>query len=257
MIISIIIITLNESQNLKSCILASRIASRSDSKGCIPFEIIVSDGGSIDGTIQIAEKFADKVVQTSGGRYKQLNLGASVSSGEILLFLHADTILPKDAFLQILHQLRDSEVIGGGFKKIWSWNSLIKRSRLVNCLMYFWEGFGNWTVQLIKSFPGDNAIFVRKQVFENLNGFKPLWICEDFDFIHRLSKQKGKVVYISSPVKTSARRFERYGFLKTLFQWFFIYWFWRVGISQELLRRWFGAYHVITPKPVDKTELRF
>ena len=223
----------------------------------MPIEIIVSDGGSIDDTIQIAEKYADKVVQTTGGRYKQLNLGASVSSGKVLIFLHADTLLPKDALLQILHKFEDPEVIGGGFTKIWGWNPLIKRSRLVNYLMYFWEGFGNWTVQLIKSFPGDNAIFVRKHVFEDLNGFKPLWICEDFDFSRRLSKLKGKVICINSPVKTSARRFEKFGFLKTLFQWFVIYWLWSAGTSQAMLRRWFSTYHEFTARPVDNTYLWF
>ncbi len=248
MLISIIIITLNESQYLKPCISACRTASLLDSKRSVPLEIIVSDGGSRDRTIQIAEKFSDKVVQTAGGRYKQLNLGTSASSGDILVFLHADTLLPRDAILQILYELKDPTVIGGGFKKVWRWTPHVKCSRLVNFLMYFWEGFGNWTVHLIKNFPGDNAIFVRRHIFQKLDGFRPLWICEDFDFSRRLSKLKGQVVYIRSPVKTSARRFEKYGFLKTLFQWFFIYWFWRGGVSQKLLHRWFSTYYAIAPK---------
>ncbi len=256
MLISIIIITLNEIENIDKTITAVKAAANNLSHP-IPIEIIVSDGGSKDGTIELAQKFADKVVIGQPSRYKQLNKGAEIAHGDILLFLHADTILPENAFIWIMHKMKDPAKIGGGFKKNWNWNPKIKRTRFLKFMNYLWEGFGNWLVRSVKVFPGDNAIFTRKHIFKELNGFKPLWICEDFDFSYRLKKYgKRKVVCIPSAVLTSTRRFEKYGFFRIIMIWFFIYWLWRLGMDPDRLKVRFNKYSTI-PERGNIAHMRF
>lgn len=257
MLISIIIITLNEIDNLEKTITTARQATQTNSGYSIPVEIIVSDGGSKDGTIEIAKKLADKVVVGLPSRYQQLNEGAKLARGDILLFLHADTILPENAFISIMHNMKDTAKVGGGFMKNWNWNPNLKRTSFLKFINYLWERMGNWLVRLFKLFPGDNAIFVRKSIFEELNGFKPLWICEDFDFSCRLKKyRKRKIICIPSAVLTSTRRFEKYGFIRVIMIWFFIYWLWRFGMSQDRLRVRFNMYSTI-PERGNVDYLRF
>ncbi|MFX0077244.1 MAG: glycosyltransferase [Candidatus Hermodarchaeota archaeon] len=237
MLVSVIIITLNEVENIEESLNKVRSAASFPSGNILPIEIIVSDGGSIDGTIEVAKKIADKVIIGPKGRYLQLNAGANQARGEILLFLHADTILPQGAIIRIVEKFHDPKVIGGGFKKNWNWNPRIKRSFCFKLATFWWQGLGNWLVRLLRTFPGDNAIFVRKLIYKELKGFQPLWICEDFDFSRRLKKYgKDRFICMNSAVLTSTRRFERYGFLYVNFYWFWIYWFWRFGMSQKRLK---------------------
>ena len=237
MLVSVIIITLNEVENLEETIKKVHLAARFPSGIVFPIEIIVSDGGSTDGTIELAEKLADKLIIGPKGRYLQLNTGAKQAIGDILLFLHADTILPEGAIIRIIYRLKNLNIIGGGFKKDWNWNPMIKRSSFLKFAAFCWQGLGNWLVRLLRTFPGDNAIFVRKSIYEEHKGFRPLWICEDFDFCHRLKKyNKDRFIYIHSAVLTSTRRYEKYGFFYVNFFWFWIYWFWRLGMSQDKLK---------------------
>ena len=243
MLISVIIITLNEANNIESTIRSARLAAQWPSGRSFPIEIIISDGNSIDNTIMIAQKIADKVITGSPGRFRQLNEGVRHAKGDILVFLHADTLLPKGAIIKIHKVMKNSNIIGGGFEKSWNWNPNIKRSSFVKLLNFLWEGFDNWIVRFFKTFPGDNVIFVRRNMFSELNGYKKLWICEGFDFMRRLKAYGKKKIYcIPLQVLTSARRLENYGFLKTKTIWFFIYWLWRLGMSPERLRVRFKKY---------------
>ncbi len=245
MLVSIIIITLNEAQNLAYIIEKVHLAAQFPSGNTIPIEIIVSDGGSIDGTVEIARNIADKVIIGPKGRYLQLNSGAKQAKGDILLFLHADTLLPVGAILRILYRLKNPLVIGGGFKKYWNWNTNIKISSFIKFASFWWQGLGNWLVRLLRTFPGDNAIFVRKSIYEELEGFRPLWICEDFDFSRRLKKYGMKrFIYIRSAVLTSTRRYEKYGFFYIILVWFWIYWMWRLGMPQKHLKSKFQNYMI-------------
>ncbi len=237
MLISVIIITLNEVEYIIETVEKARRAAQLPSGKSIPIEIIISDGGSTDGTQEIAKKIADQFIIGPKGRPHQLNKGAKNANGEILLFLHADTLLPEGAILQIFNRLQDPNIIGGGFKKYWNWNPKIKRSSFLKFTCFWWQGLGNWLVRLLRTFPGDNALFVRKKIYEALNGYRPLWICEDFDFSHRLKKYgKKRFIYIRSAVLTSTRRYEKSGFYYINLIWFWIYWLWRLGMSQKRLK---------------------
>ncbi|MHA1989142.1 MAG: TIGR04283 family arsenosugar biosynthesis glycosyltransferase [Promethearchaeota archaeon] len=257
MLVSIIIITLNEAENIENTIKSARLSAYFPSGKQAPIEIIVSDGGSTDDTLDIAQMIADKVVRGPKGRYLQLNNGAKKSRGDILLFLHADTVLPKSAIIQILYRLKDPKIIGGAFKKYWNWNPAVKRSSFLKFASFLWLKYDNWMVGLLRSFPGDNAIFVRKSIFKEINGFRPLWICEDLDFSNRLKKYgKKRSIYIDSVVLTSARRFEKYGFFNVIFIWLRIFWFWRLGMSPKHLRAKFKNYKEF-PERGNKPYLRF
>jgi len=257
MLVSIIIITLNEAENIEETIEKARLAAHCPSGNKIPIEIIVSDGGSTDGTLEIAKKIADEVLIGPRGRYLQLNTGAKQAKGDILIFLHADTILPEGAIMRILYKLRNPNAIGGGFKKYWDWSPIVKRSSFLKFASFWWQGLGNWLVRLLRTFPGDNAIFVRKSIYEEIKGYQPLWICEDFDFSRRLKKYgKKRFIYIRSAVLTSTRRYEKYGFLYINLVWFWIYWLWRLGMSQKRLKVKFKKYMIISDKG-NKKYLRY
>lgn len=236
---SVIIITLNEADNIKEVIKSVKSASQLSSGNFSEVEIILSDGGSVDGTIDIAKNLVDKVIKSPKGKYNQLNYGARSANGEFFLFLHGDTLLPPHAILKIKHLLKNPEILGGGFKKSWKWDSKIKVPSYLNTLRKLWEDIGNWLVFLLKIFPGDNAIFIRKDIYETLDGYSPILICEDLDLIRRLKKftrkNYGELRCINAAVKTSARRLEKFGLLRIIFVWFLIYWLWNLGLSYAKL----------------------
>jgi len=239
MLVSVIIITLNEAENINEVIQSVKFASQLSSGLYTDIEIILSDGGSVDGTLDIAKDLVDKIIKSPKGKFNQLNYGAKNSNGEILLFLHGDTLLPPNAIIQIKNLLKNPRILGGGFKKSWKWESNSNIPVYLRTLRKFWEGLGNWLVVLLNKFPGDNAIFIRKDVFQTLKGFSPILICEDLDLIRRLKayarRYKGKITCIRAAVKTSARRIEKFGLFNVFLKWFIIYCFWRLGLSYERL----------------------
>lgn len=171
-------------------------------------EIIVVDGGSADQTRMLARQFADKVIERQKGRSTQMNEGALIAKGEVLLFIHADTYLPKNA-LKMLSTLPD-EIVGGGWKL-----SFQEQTFLLRILMFV----NSIRIRMFKTFYGDHAIFVRRKVFWNVGGFALLPLMEDFDFAKRV-KRFGRVIVLKESVRASARRFEKHGFFNVL--WFMI-----------------------------------
>jgi glycosyltransferase involved in cell wall biosynthesis len=239
-VISIVVITLNERETLAATIAAIHAAARLPSGRTVPTEIIVSDGGSTDGTVEIARALADVTISSPKGRAKQMNWGAMAARGDVLMFMHADTILAEHSLHRINHALRSEAAIGGTFSKEWSWKPPARPSRIVDFLRYEWTGFGNWVVRLDRTFPGDNTVFIRASVFQALGGFAPMWICEDLDFSHRMGQYARKngferPVVIRVPVKTSTRRFEQEGTVRTILWWTTMIFGWKLGMSQGYL----------------------
>ncbi|MGI8966547.1 MAG: TIGR04283 family arsenosugar biosynthesis glycosyltransferase [Limisphaerales bacterium] len=197
--ISIIIPTLNESGPLPVTLEKVR-ANYS------PHEIIIADGGSNDSTLAIASAARAKIVRASfPNRARQMNLGAREATGDIFLFLHADTQLRETSLAQIENALRDQRVVGGGFARRFDCDSFFLRA---TCAV------ATWRSKLFGWFLGDQGIFVRRKVFEELCGFKEMNLFEDVDFSRRLAGA-GKTITPKPSIISSARRFEKRGPLFT------------------------------------------
>jgi len=228
MTISVIIPTLNEEKTLAHTLACTSTLDVA--------EIVVVDGGSTDRTVQMAEAFCARVpnarvVTASRGRACQMNEGAKASRGEILLFLHADTQLPAKAKWIIESALADPRVVGGRFDVRFdrpsAWGTVI------STLM-------NWRSRLGGIATGDQAMFVRRHVFERLGGFSDVPLMEDIEFSARL-KQTGPTQALRATVTTSFRRWEQQGSLRTiLLMWVlrFLYW---IGVSPSRLSQWHKA----------------
>lgn len=194
--ISIIIPTLNEEDNIG--VLASHLAGA----GC---EIVVVDGGSTDNTVALALSAKFKVLQSIPGRAHQLNLGATEARGAILLFLHADTLLPKNFAPAVLRALENEGCTAGAFKL-----AIDDGSRAMRLIAWC----ANIRSKLLQLPYGDQAIFTSKEHFKTLGGFPDLAIMEDFVFIQN-AKKLGRITTLHEHVTTSARRWQRKGVFRT------------------------------------------
>lgn len=196
--ISIIVPILNEADyigKLLSC-LQNKIAPEHVE------EILVIDGGSTDSSLKIAEEYGATIVHSEKGRAKQMNLGAQMAKAEILYFLHADTLPPKNFVLYIL------EAVKGGFQAGCFQMQFDSNSRFLK----FFAWFTRINHQICRG--GDQSLFVTKRLFQNSKGFNEDYkIYEDNEFIGRLYK-KTKFKVLPLQVKTSARRYEKVGAIR-------------------------------------------
>jgi rSAM/selenodomain-associated transferase 2 len=199
--ISIIIPTRNEAGNLPRSLASIEAPS-------LHTEIVVVDAASDDDTTTIAKTARCRIIESPlASRPLQLNIGAKASIAPILLFLHADTRLPAHGLEQIATLLADNpKLVGGAFDRQFDSPSLFLKA---TCTL---AGLRSRCWGL---FLGDQAIFVRRQIFEKLGGFnESLNQCEDLDFSRRL-RTLGPTAVIRPPVISSARRFEKHGPVKT------------------------------------------
>lgn len=222
MTVSVIIPVLNEASVIEKTLRHTK-ALHGD------FEIIVVDGGSSDATASIAGSLTT-LINSSRGRWTQMNTGAKSASGEILLFLHADTLLPIGAFTAIEHSLSNLKVIGGRFNLRLDENGW--KYRLVGSSI-------NLRDRLIKGFTGDQAIFIRKSAFEHLGGYRALPLMEDLDLGVRMCRS-GKVVRLPLTVITSARRWKNNGVVKTVILMWALRLSYFLGIPHRRLRQRYG-----------------
>lgn len=167
-------------------------------------ELIFVDGKSTDKSAAIAALYG-KVVSSERGRGRQMNAGAQEAAGDILFFLHADNTISPETISRIEEQTRRSEAVGG---------CLTQRIESERAIFRFIEWQGNRRARRTKIFYGDQGIFVRKDVFNQLGGFPEVPIFEDVLFTQKL-KQAGKTIVLPDKIKVSARRWQKRGILRT------------------------------------------
>ena len=203
--ITIIIPVLNEAETIKS--ILKQLINNPD------LEVIVVDGGSEDNTVILAQEMGVKVIFSPPGRGKQMNAGATVATGDILLFLHADTQLPSGFAVIVRDILSDPltvseaepQIIAGAFKL-----KIDGEGRGLR----FTETMANLRSRFCSLPYGDQAIFLKASVFKEMGGFPDLPIMEDFELIRKL-KRRGKIAIADSSVLTSVRRWQKLGVLRT------------------------------------------
>ena len=196
--ISIIIPVFNEAEIIEDSLL--RLRENSD------IEIIVVDGGSQDNTVTLAQNLGVKVVTSPHpGRANQMNFGASVATGDILLFLHIDTRLPPNFPRIIRAILSEEKIIAGAFQL--AINSEKKSLKIIEAMV-------NLRSHLFSLPYGDQAIFLKASTFQNHGGFPPLPIMEDFVLMRQLKRQ-GKIKIAVEKVLTSSRRWDSLGVWRT------------------------------------------
>ncbi len=196
--ISVVIPTWNEANSLAETVRSVK---------CLPevTEILLADGGSEDGTQAIAGALGCRVFQTAKGRGTQMREAARHASGDVVLFLHADTVMPKNGGRLLLNVFRDRRVVGGGFWKVFDRPSLWMRGSRLRCLIRLYPG---------GRVMGDQATFARRTALEAVGGVPDLPLMEEFELCRRLN-QIGRLALADGTVVTSARKFHRLGALKT------------------------------------------
>ncbi|MBI4459179.1 MAG: TIGR04283 family arsenosugar biosynthesis glycosyltransferase [Acidobacteria bacterium] len=187
------------------------------------FEVLVVDGHSADTTRNIAGRFCP-VVTSPPGRAVQMNRGVQEAAGDVFLFLHADVGFPPSGILSIERTLADPKIVGGNFDIAYEGASLV--SRVFTLINRWRRPFG--------IFYGDSGIFVRREVFDRLGGFRTLPLMEDYDFARRLVKA-GKTVCLKDPLLVSARRWEEHGLWRTMATWFFLHVLFYSGLPLQTL----------------------
>ena len=167
-------------------------------------ELIFVDGGSTDRTVSLATKLG-RVITAPKNRGAQMNRGAKEAKHKTLLFLHADAVIHLENLQQIVKAVERKKYIGGCFKQVLD----------DPAILYRWIAWtGNIRAKMSKIFYGDQAIFVRKDVFQELGGFPEVKIGEDVLFTRKL-RRKGRVGILPFAVNCSARRWKKQGVLKT------------------------------------------
>ena len=193
-----------------------------------PFEVIVADGCSTDATAACARPHA-RVLAMPMTRGAALNHAAAVATGDVLLFLHADTILPGRAASAMAEALAEADVIGGAFRL-----RLDHPGRLAALVSFN----VNLRSSLLNSFFGDQAMFVRRDVFARAGGFKDWSVMEDLEILPRL-RRHGRLALLDLEVVTSARRHLRSGWWTTIGTIWIMTLLNRIGVPGHAMTRWY------------------
>jgi rSAM/selenodomain-associated transferase 2 len=214
---------LNETAAIASTLIALR-------RGAPDAEIVVVDGGSIDASVAQARPLCDALIVASRGRARQMNAGARASHGDAIAFVHADTIVPPTFAADIASALADSAVVGGRFDVKLDDDALPYRT--IGAMI-------SLRSRLSRTGTGDQAIFVRRAVFDRLGGFPELELCEDLEFSRRM-KRAGRVACLRARVTTSVRRWNRDGVARTVVRMWLIRAMYLMGVPPARLKRMYS-----------------
>jgi rSAM/selenodomain-associated transferase 2 len=221
--LSIVIPVWRELRNLQSLLVGLSAAFAQD-------EIIVVDGGSGDGSRDVVRRFPHiTLLDSPRGRACQMNAGARTARGDVLLFLHADTRLPPGARAAILDALADARVVAGRFDV--RFDNPGRAFRMIAALM-------NLRSRLSGISTGDQAIFVRRPVFETLGGYAEIPLMEDIELTRRL-KRAGRLAALRLRVTTAARKWEQEGVARTIVLMWTLRLLYVCGVSPTRLHRWY------------------
>lgn len=235
--LSIIVPLLNEANNLPQLIgHISRLRP-------VPQQVILVDGGSNDGSVSIARELLKDVssrthsltdwfvIESIAGRARQMNAGAGQATGEVLLFLHADTQLPTDAIDKVEIAMRQHK-----------WGRFDVRLDSTHPLLKVVGTMINKRSRLVSVATGDQAIFVKRSVFEQFGGYADQPLMEDIELCKRL-KNISRPACLKSKVTTSARRWQQHGNVRTVFlMWHLRFDYWR-GVSPDVLKQRYYKQH--------------
>ena len=220
-LVSLIVPTLDEERELPRLLdHLARLHGR--------WEIVVADGGSRDRTRDIAREHParPRVIVQGGGRAAQLNAAARVAAGDPLLFLHADSRLPRDAYASLAAAAREPGVAGGNFALRFDGDGRFERALGAVYRLQRRHGF----------YYGDSAIWVTRAAFDALGGFRELPVMDDSDFVRRLERS-GATRCLPGPATTSPRRWRMIGIPRTVLAWFAIRWLFVAGVDPARLAR--------------------
>jgi rSAM/selenodomain-associated transferase 2 len=221
--LSVVVPMLNEAGDIAGTLNTLRRGARNA-------EIIVVDGGSSDASVAIARPLCDMLIAAPRGRARQMNAGARRSHGDAIVFVHGDTLVPRTFAANIAAALSDPAVVGGRFDVRLDATAL--PYRIIGAMI-------SLRSRLTRTGTGDQAIFVRRDVFDRLGGFPDLDLCEDLEFTRRL-KREGRVACLRTRVITSARRWARDGVLRTIVRMWMIRTMYLVGVSPARLKRMYA-----------------
>ena len=196
-------------------------------------EVIVIDGGSVDATVEQTEGLVDRCEVSIAGRSNQMNQGASQSKGDILLFLHADTELPTNADECICNALTAQGSRWGWFNVKLSKPQLA--FRVVASMM-------NWRARLTSVSTGDQALFVERELFQEVGGFPPLALMEDIA-ISKVLRRRGSPARPVGLVTTSSRRWEDNGLISTILLMWRLRFLYFIGVKPQRLRDMYYPSH--------------
>jgi len=216
--ISIVVPALDEAGQLAAALASARAPGVR--------EIIVVDGGSGDATVSIARRHADVVLNAARGRATQMNTGAAIARGDVVLFLHADTRLPRGFDAAVLAALADPATVAGRFDV-----RLMPNTPLLALV----AGLMNLRSRLSRIATGDQAIFVRRTIFEAVGGFESIPLMEDIALTRAL-KRRGRIACLREQVETSSRRWRRDGALRTILLMWWLRFLYFCGVPPERLR---------------------
>jgi rSAM/selenodomain-associated transferase 2 len=226
--LSVIVPVLNEAAHIERTL--TELA-----RTCPGAEVIVVDGGSTDGTMDLVRRFLRAtLIEAARGRAQQMNAGARIAAGSALLFLHADTTLPPGAQEAIQEALRQPGVAGGRFDV--RFDNPRPIFKLIATMM-------NTRSRVSGISTGDQALFVRRSAYDALEGYRDIPLMEDIDFSRRL-KRHGRIACLRLCVITSARKWEQEGVLRTMALMWTLRLLHCAGVEPARLHRWYYGRRV-------------